>query len=151
MAKKRIKNIHETLNTNIAHFVEGKKYVISENNSREANELREFLLEVHEDSELASFVGSRRCFSYLYDPEPDEETAWYLDWGSSKNTVGFAYRQPVWGMGRGGNCVPFELYNERFYANGKELVDLFPELTASKLEERIKESIIEDKKFKAEN
>ncbi len=151
MAKKRMERVYETLNKDIAHFVEGKKYKFSERNSREANELREFLLEIHEDSDLAKFVRNRRSFSYLYDPNPDEETAWYLDWGASKDKVHFAYRQPVWGWGHGGDCVDFELYNGRFYANGTELVDLFPGLTASKLEERIKESILDDKQFKAEN
>ncbi len=153
MTKNNLEKIYETLNVNIANYVEGKKYKISQRNSEQANKLREFLLELHGDSRLAEFVADRRSFSYLYDPNPDEETAWYLDWGASKkkDKVYFAYRQPVWGMGRGGDSVSFELYDGRFYANGTELVDLFPKLTVSKLEERIRESIMGDKKFKAEN
>jgi len=151
MKSKKLANIHEFLNEPMDKYIEQVKYNMSTRNSSEDNNLRKLLVEVHNDSQLAEFVKKRRCYTWLYDPDPDNECGWYLDWGSSKDKVHFAYRQPVWGMGRGGDVIPFELYKDRFYANGTELLDLFPDLTTSKLEEGIKNAIKEDKQFKAKN
>ena len=148
--KKILSGIHEVLNESV-NVPEQNKRNISGRNSSADNSLRDLLLAIHEDSQLAKFVKNRSYFCGIYDPNPDEETTWFLDWKEYKGEVQFVYRQPVWGMGRGGQVHDFELDNSRLYVGTTELLDLFPALTVQKLEEGIKTAVREDKKYKAEN
>lgn len=145
-----LSDIHTILNEPVK-ISESNKRKSSERNSPANNTLRELLLAVHEDSQLAEFVKDRRYFQPLYDPKPDEEATWYLDWKENQSKVQFIYRQPVWGMGRGGETINFELDNGRFYAENRELLDIFPELTTKTLEDEIKDAIRKDKEYKSKN
>lgn len=118
-------------------------YKLSQRNSPEYRELRKFLLDLHNDTKIAEYIGRRNILGSwtLYDPDPDNETSWYLGWNAKNKKVEFIYQQSVWGMGRGGQSIPFELNENKFYANGTELIDIFPELTTDKLEKYAKKSL----------
>ncbi|MBI5064670.1 hypothetical protein HZA97_00410 [Candidatus Woesearchaeota archaeon] len=144
--RNHLRSIHEVLNE--APKQKGK-YKISSRNSPGDNSLRALLLELHTDSKLAEFLRESRVIGEnLYDPDPDNEVAHYLSWNYSKGAVQFAYQQPVWGIGGGGDRTPFEEFEGRFYANGTEMLELFPTLTADTLEEGITKAIRYDKDFR---
>lgn len=148
--KNSTRNLLESIHAIIDEAPKQKgKYRISGRNSPQDNSLRTLLYELHTDSKLAEFLKESRVMGEnLYDPDPDNECAHYLSWNYSKGTVQFAYQQPVWGMGRGGNRTPFEEFEGRFYANGTEIIELFPDLTASTLEEGVTKAIRYDKEFR---
>jgi len=126
--------------------------------SIEDNDLRELLRLFHVDTSFAQFVEQARVSGYcLYDPDPADECNWYLSLSANAGKVDFLYQQSNWGVGRGGETIPFELKESRFYAqayshplgenNAKvELLDLFPNLTCSNLEKGIAKYIRENKK-----
>ncbi len=123
--------------------LEKEPYKLSQRNSPEYRELRKFLLDLHNDEKIAEYISSKNILGSLgvYDPDPNEETSWYLGINSKSKKTDFIYQHSAWGIGRGGESVPFELIEGRFYANGTELVDIFPELTADKLEHFMKKSL----------
>lgn len=130
---------------------EDARYKISQRESMQDNELRGFLLQIHEDPRIADFVKTRRLCGAIYDSAPDNDSSWTLDWEAKNNEVDFVYLRSVWGMGKGGDRIPFDLVGGRFYAVGKELLDLFPKLTAPKLEDCVKQAFREEKKFRLEH
>jgi hypothetical protein len=148
--RKILSGIHTVLNEPVK-VSKSNRIGSSERNSPADNTLRELLLAVHEDSQLAEFVKDRRYLFSIYDSDPDSETAYLLDWRESRGKVQFVYRQPVWGVGHGGAKQDFELDNGRFYVRDNELLDLFPNLTAQTLEDGIKKAIKEDKEYKIKN
>lgn len=135
-------------------------YMSSRRNSQEDNTLRELLLSVRNDAKLAEFVKKASC-PVLYDPNPDNEKEPFLVWGVSDEKIIFRYAESTYALGigiiSGGAKTTFELVNDKFYAKPKdrevhiELPDLFPDLTASKLEESIKKRIREDIQRKIEH
>ena len=109
-------------------------YTISTNNSPAANDLRALLLEVHNDQGLADYIRHSSVKTHLYDPTPSKDYGWVLGWEAEIDKVKFNYQYFDDDKPRFYQKMNFELYQDRFYASGKELIDLFPKLTADALE-----------------
>jgi len=120
-------------------------YQVSLNNSREANDLRALLLQVYNDQKLAKYLGHTSVRNHLYDPNPNLDHGEVLGWREDSNRVQFIHSYFDDDKPRFNKESDFELYEERFYAKGGELVDIFPKLTTDILEESILKQIQEEK------
>jgi len=95
--------------------------------------LRGMLLTLYCDESLAKHVGDKKCI--IYDPVPDLDGSYYLSLDQQDDRIRFLLETG----GKAGydmlcEASPFELRRGRFFLEGRELIDYFPELTASGLE-----------------
>lgn len=141
--KEQMDRIHEALD-------ESKKPIeIFKKVSPRVKELRKLLLQVHEDYKIAEFLRDRKYYQPLYDPEPDNEFGPYLDWAVSENNehnVDFKYVRPMKYTELRGVFIKDE--HDKFNTGMEELPDLFPFLTADRLEECIIASFQNEREYR---
>lgn len=127
--------------------------------------LRDLLLRIHSDATLTEFLESvwdhsdvkHERYDVLYEQNPANIEGWYLGWQPRDGKVGFDYAQVCLHSSTFAYDVlqiPFVLKNDRFVTEdrdrirGKDIADLFPNLTAEILENGIMRAIVDAETYK---
>ena len=137
----------------------------SDKKELQISSLRDLLLRIHNDAKLAEFLESvwnystvkHERYDVLYEQNPTNIEGWYLGWQPRAGKVGFDYA----GVSLHSSSfaydirsIPFVLKTDRVViedsdkVRGKDIADLFPDLTAETLENGIMRAIVDAETYK---